>query len=328
MLQLFSAATTTWQRGEAQIDAFREARGALQLMARDLGTTIQLSLVQANGTITTANPLLPTLVLNRYPSPSTLGGDGTSSADSMNEEVYALTQTIDQPTPSPVPPPSPAPQRPPGLCAVGYFCQWMPDLTATPEARRRAPSAFALMRQYLNGDGTSARIQAAVRNNGPQTRLSFLQLFERTSLVPGSVPGTNPPTANATLLASYVWDLKFRIDTNTAVSGDGESPVSATDHSDFPTPTPPGTPAPARLYDGVSPPYPGSLPAYLEIRFKAMSNNASRRLGGVIADRADWITPLPGKTGTPFYTKYVLSNAQQFVLRVPLINSNPSSATP
>ena len=317
LLQLFSAATSTWQRGEAQMDAFREARGALQLMARDLSTTIQPNLLQASGAASAANPLLPTLVLNRYPAPSP---EREGTAEPINEEVYMLTHTVNQVASTASSVTTAASQRPPDLCAVGYFCQWMPDLVS-PTAKQRAPAAFALMRQYLNGDGTSARIQDAVKKGNPLDPLKFIHLFERTSLVSGSVPGTNPPTGNATLLASYIWDLKVRIDTNIAVIKDGESPVSAADHSDVPSATPPERP---RYYDGQSNPYPASLPSYVEIRFKALSNNSSRRLAGVSAKPGDWVTPIDISKASPFYKGYVLPGAQQFVLRVPLLNSNPS----
>lgn len=321
LMQVFSAATNTWQRSEAQIDAYREARGALQLMARDLSTTLQPTFVQADGTSNAANPLLPTLVLNRYPAaiPSR-----DASAEKINEEVYVLTSTVDQLQPGAASTPTPAPgataavRRSTDLCAVGYFCQWMPDIAASGAAQTRAPHAFALMRQYLNGAGTSTRIQAAVQSHGGaaslQTPLAFLDLFERASLVPGTATNSSS-LGQATQLAAYVWDLKIRVDTNTVVTTDGESPPSAVDH---------GTPSP-RAYDGSTSPYPASLPAYVEIRFKALSNTAGRRLeGNAAVSPSDWVAPAPGSPPSPFYAKFIAPSTQQFAVRVPLINSNPA----
>lgn len=339
LLQLFSATTTSWQRGEAQIDAFREARGALQSMARDISTTLQPSSVQADGTSNTAQPLLPTLVLNRYPDAAP---PRDASAESINEEAYVLTSTMNLPTPTPSSSPGTLPTPPPStggiqrqtdLCAVGYFCQWMPDIAPTTAAQARAPRAFALMRQYLNGDGTSARIQAGSLLHGgggtsatSQTPFSFLDLYERASLVPGASTGaTTPPVGTATQLAAYIWDLKFRIDTNTAVTTDGESPAPPSAAPGTPgLPTDHSTPKP-RLYDGSTLPYPSTLPAYVEIRFKALSNNAGRRLeGNTSVSPKDWIAPASGTQPSAFYSQIVVPSTQQFVLRVPLLNANPA----
>ena len=322
LLRVFSAATTSWQRGEAQVDAFREARGALQLMARDLSTTLSPVVTKLDGTTTAANPLLPTLVLARNTggTPPADGGAGP-----LNEEVYCLTNIINSSTPA-----TPTTDRPNPVqtmasetCAVGYYCQWMPAIAAAGAASDRAPQAFALMRQFLNSDGVSARLQASAGNTTP---LRFADLFSRASLLPGATAPTNPPVASSTQLAAYIWDLKFRIGT-TLTAADGESAdtppydhlASATGGSALPPP---------RVYDGVSQPYPSTLPAYVEIRFKALSTGAGRRLeGNRNVQAADWNTTDPANPTVPrltdAYKKYILPEARQFVLRVPLINSNP-----
>ena len=71
LVQVFNGASGTWRHSEAQVDAYREARGALQLMARDLSATLQASYAQAGGgadaaSIVTTGPAMPTLVLQHY----------------------------------------------------------------------------------------------------------------------------------------------------------------------------------------------------------------------------------------------------------------------
>ena len=323
LLKVFSAATASWQKGEAQADAFREARGALQLMARDLSTTIQPLVVKLDGTTTSAQPLLPTLVLTRNRSADP---PPTSGTEALNEEVYCLTNIINSATPVPAPTKdTPAVQTMASeTCAVGYFCQWMPDI-ATADAVNRAPSAFALMRQFLNSDGVSARLQAS---NGASTPLlAFPDLFARASLRPGATAPLSPPTASSTQLAAYIWDLKFRIDTTLTASGDGEAGLAGASVDNRP-PLDHNLPPQTRIYDGQTQPYPNVLPAYVEIRFKALSTGAARRLeGNKNVKVSDWITAVPGSPGvqnpTAAYRQYILPDMRQFVLRVPLINSNP-----
>ena len=91
LMRVFAATATTWEHGEAQVDAYREARGALQIMARDLSATLQAAyeppmgaiLSPTDGTTTPVGALVPTLVLQRY--------NGTPDAGPKNEEVYCLT---------------------------------------------------------------------------------------------------------------------------------------------------------------------------------------------------------------------------------------------
>lgn len=316
LLRVFTEATTSWQKGEAQADAFREARGALQLMARDLSTTITPVTVGVSGTTNAANPLLPTLVLghNTAANPAPGGED-------LNEEAYCLTNIINSATPVASPSPStgmPAVQTMASeTCAVGYFCQWMPAI-ATQAAQKHAPTAFALMRQFLNSDGVSARLQS---NSGTTPLLAFsdptgLGLYARNSLLPGTSAAATPPAADSTQLAAYIWDLKFRIPTTLATTtNNGTTLIPPYDRVDASS---------ARTYDGHTTPYPNVLPPYVEIRFKALSTGAGRRLeGNTQITPADWQTPTQGSAPSNNYRQYILPEARQFVLRVPLINSNP-----
>ena len=280
LMQIFNATTDTWQHGEAQVDAYREARGALQLMARDLSATLQASYVPPRGAALTAvPPALPTLCL-QHASGSYDAGGGP-----INEEVYCLTNI----------PNSGAISGMSSLCAVGYFCQWMPDAANAPA---NTPQAYALMREALDSNGTFLRIQTASGHNP----VTFDDLFT--------------PTTSAVQLAAYIWDLRLRIDTdlNEQSVPDGNLP-SPPDHAKV-------------LYRGDASTYPTRLPAYVEIRFKALSDIAGRRLEGTKSgvDKTTWKDNNPGGLSAT-YRSIIQPSAQQFVLRVPLINATPL-ATP
>ena len=300
LMRVFTATATTWQRGEAQVDAYREARGALQLMARDLSATMQAASIPlpsptpaAGGAATaTASPLLPTLLLQRNPdAPADTNGPG-------NEEIYCLTNI-----------PNPGSST---LCSVGYYCRWIPGLSNN-SFGANPPHAYALMRQSLvtGSDGTFLRIRTATQAN-PNKPLLFNDLFLDT--------GTSP-AVSVTPLATYVWDLRFRIatDLNETTSPDGDAPMVPMDRSTklyYQDPSGGGT--------GV---YPNYLPAFVEIRFKALSAAASRRLegnGGV--DQSTWHDTGEGvSTTSAIYRSVIQPNLQQFILRVPLINSTPQA---
>ncbi len=286
LMQIFNATANTWQHGEAQVDAYREARGALQFMARDLSATLQASYAQTNGALTTNtpsfSPAMPTFALQH--------GSASYASDGgpVNEEVYCLTNTTNSGASS--------------LCTVGYYCQWMPDIRPT---IHNCPQAYALMRQFSDSNATFLHIKTAGINP-----LTFDNLFAQTTT----------PAPSVTQLAAYVWDLRFRIDTdlNDSTQGfpDGNAPTAPADHT---TPNP-------RYYrgDAASQPYPPRLPAYVEIRFKALSDIAGRRLEGTGSGvgKATW-NDSAGFPPTALYRSIIQPNAQQFVLRVPLINATP-----
>ena len=298
LVQVFNGAAGSWRHSEAQVDAYREARGALQLMAHDLSATLQASYAQDGGNdlamATNTKPAMPTLALQHYSSPDTSGP--------TNEEVYCLTNITNHGASS--------------LCAVGYFCQWMADdstfpVTGTSDQR---PRAYALMRQSLDSNGTYQRIQAAASH----TPLTFLDLYSRNTTSVAS--NASPPLAVATQVAAYVWDLRFRIDTdlNDSANGgvtDGNATQAAPDHSTNPI----------RYYNcDAGPSYPSRLPPYVEIRFKALSSIAGRRLEGNGAiTSATWADTATGFSPAGPYQQIIQPNYQQFVLRVPLINATP-----
>ena len=291
LVRVFNGASGTWRHGEAQVDAYREARGALQLMAHDLSATLAASYAQAGGgaDLANANPTMPTLAFRRY------SGTSTPAGQPVNEEVYCLTNISNHGSSS--------------LCTVGYFCQWMADddmfPSGTPDQR---PRAFALMRQSLDSNGTFKRISHYAAN----APLDFLMLYQR-NLTSGPM-SNDPPVAVATPVASYVWDVRFRIDTDLddVAMRDASDPLSsaATDHSSPANPT--------RYYYGTpGQNIPPRLPPYVEVRFKALSSLAARRLEGTSAGvtQTTW-----GSTTNSLYQQIIQPNYQQFVLRVPLLN--------
>ena len=292
LAQVFNGTATTWRHSEAQVDAFREARGALQLMAHDLSATLEASYAQAGGgadpsTAVTVGPLVPTLVLQHNTQEVTSYPNGPN-----NEEVYCLTNILNSGTSSP------------GLCAVGYFCAWMPDK----DQSGHAPQAYALMRQSLDSSGTFQRLKSS---GGSSTPMDFASLFSQA--------GT--PKPSVTQLAAYVWDLRFRIDTdlNETATPDGNATASPgpIDHS---SPYPPG-----RIYKGTGGSYPPRLPPYIEIRFRALSDNAARQLensNGTVS-QSIWADTGAGFTPAGLYKQAILPNCQQFVLRVPFTNATP-----
>ena len=302
LMHIFTATANTWQHGEAQVDAYREARGALQIMERDLSATIQAASIPvptptpgAGGASTsTLGPVLPVLELQHYSTADTSGP--------VNEEVYCLTNLPASGSSS--------------LSAVGYYLQWMPDLNTNTSAAARAPRAYALMRESIDSDSTFLRFQRATQAAGNNvTPLSFMEVYGRTS-------ADNPiGVVHVDQLAAYVWDLRFRIDTdlNETTYPDGDAMGVPKDHS-------------GNLYyqgDGQSSPYPAYLPAYVEVRFRALSATAGRRLEGNQGVTQQTWNDTAGNTpaNLPLYQSVIQPNAQQFILRVPLLNATPQ-ATP
>ena len=297
LMRVFTATASTWQHGEAQVDAYREARGALQLMARDLSATLQASSVptptptpSTSGTTSTTGPLLPTLLLQRAQASADSTGPG-------NEEVYCLTNIPNSGSSS--------------LCAVGYYCKWMPDL----DGRSNTPHAYALMRQSSDSNDTFQRLKAATQGSP----LRFADLFSQTTGTP--VPKVQP-------LASYIWDLRFRIDTdlNEDDFPDGDYDKVPKDHV-------------SSWYQDTAaskPGYPTNLPPYVEIRFKALSAAATRRLeGNSNVNQQTWYDTGAGglinASNSAVYQTLIRPNLQQFILRVPFIGAAPlptSTAAP
>lgn len=292
LLQVFNASVTGWQRSETRTDTFREARAALALMAQDISQTVAPTLFTPAGL--GQQPMYPTLVLDRYYDPSdpsnNTNKDIAARQNDPFEQLHCLT-LVPNATPSP-------------LCAVSYFCRWVPFKNAggAPDYSR---GTYSLARRLVNSTNTFNRFKSATPTTPFVKPLDFIKLFIRVA--DSDDPKTKDPSVaipDANDLASYLWDLQFRVDTNLQVppTATGSAQTPAADHA-----------SPACFY-ALGAPYPNSLPTYVEIRFKALSANAGARLRGS-ATRADWTDPTK-----PLYRIVILPNSQQFVRRVPLNN--------
>lgn len=292
LFQVFSAAATGWQRAENRTDAFREARAALALMTRDISQTIPPTLFTptTGPTKDLLQPLYPTLVLDRYT------GNDTDIATLQNdpfEQIHCLTLV---------------PNATPGaLCAVSYFCRW-DDARKTYSLARRLVASTDTFNRFKAATAAHSTTSGTATPPTTFTPLAFLDLFARVA--PTDDAKTRDPslvTPDANDLATYVWDLQFRVDTNLKVqpTAVGTAQTPAADHA-----------TPARIYAINDPntPNPNALPTYVEIRFKALSANAGARLRGS-ATRQTWTD-----TSTALYRTAILPNSQQFVRRVPLNN--------
>lgn len=293
LFQIFGVAADAWLRGENQVDAYREARAAMQIMTSDLSSiSPQFPANPAASPVPLPQDpgIAPTLVLDKYPQPDPAREDG----DANNEEVYGLATIANNGASS--------------LCAVGYFCQWLPDVASD---AARAPQAYALFRQFLGSGQSSAPGLYELIKNAHRSPLDFMDVFVRSR--PGRAAPANAVAAAPSELASYVWDLQFRIDTNlNARRGAASQPPS--DHNDILNPG-----AVKRFYAAeAGKEHPVELPSLIEIRFKAVSANGARQLeGNGSVTRATW-WPASISNAAPLYKKVILPSTQQFVARVPL----------
>jgi len=120
MVQIFVSGSNLWTKNNERLDTFREARAALQMMARDLSGV---------------NPVpglpdqFPVLALQYHPS--------TAGEDKVNQEVYGLTSVSNSGKSD--------------LCAVGYFCAWDANKSTFVLKRQFTESntTFANLRQAL-----------------------------------------------------------------------------------------------------------------------------------------------------------------------------------
>ncbi|MBE7157540.1 MAG: hypothetical protein INR62_03740 [Rhodospirillales bacterium] len=174
------------------------------------------------------------------------------------------------------------------LCAVGYFCQW---------SANGHSKAYSLMRQYLgSGSPTVPGLFDRFKNKAGAAQLSFLDVFERS--------GT-PPLPSITEMSSYIWDLQIR--TPTTLQNPDALPkyLKTADYSTG---------------------YANALPAYLEIRFKALSESAARQLESIpTVDRHTWNDTNSANAG--IYRSIILPGTRQFSARVPL-QSGSANSTP
>jgi len=194
MLRIFTEGSTAWQRNDEKLDTFREARAALQTMARDFSALSPLP--RAEPTTTPApgpgqpsqpNPLsdFPLLYIDHYPE--------TEDVDKVNQEIYGLIPTRNKGRSS--------------LCAVGYYCVW--DVNK---------HAFILRRQCTESNTTFNALKAVLSTIRPMNTTQAVEtLFAR---------GLDPDVQSIDDLATYIWDFQVKIADKPAdpVTGTGAQP--------------------------------------------------------------------------------------------------------
>ena len=120
MMRLFIDGSALWQRNDEKLDTFREARAALQMMARDFAGVRPQAETPDD---------FPLLALDYHPD--------TQPEDRVNQELYGLASVRNQGRND--------------LCAVGYYCGW-DDIKSAFVLRRQfteSTTTFGLLQQAL-----------------------------------------------------------------------------------------------------------------------------------------------------------------------------------
>jgi prepilin-type N-terminal cleavage/methylation domain-containing protein len=249
MLKMFSDSSTIWKKHDEKLDTFREARAALQLMARELSTVIPQKDISSNLagvpiTSIAGNEQFPVLALRTRtprPAPST----GTDAPLDLSTAFYTSAYAL-----AAVPNTGRS-----DLCAVGYYLEWDTTLNDYNQPR----NAYVLKRQAANSDKTFGFLKASLNSAEP---LVGAKAF-------ATVYGQGGMTANDIQnVATYIWDLEFSIPANTATRTGTSIPTA--------------NPALPDAYFGRE------LPQWVEIRFKALGSAAAGKLYGQSMDQATW----------------------------------------
>lgn len=131
MLQVLNQSSIIWNRSNESLDTFREARGALELMARELGQIRSMPVPERT---------FPLLSLRHSPQ--------TQPEDTMNQEIYGLVRARNEDKAD--------------LCAVGYYCKWVESRSAFSLVRQFSPSGetFSNLRLVLSASSPLNNSQA------------------------------------------------------------------------------------------------------------------------------------------------------------------------
>lgn len=161
------------------------------------------------------------------------------------------------------------------LCAVGYFCAW-----------DSVKSAFVLRRQFADSSLTFDHLKAALPVNSPPPPAdAFKLLYAR--------PTKNTAEQTIDDIATYV----FNFDVQWAPTHPSPltSPSQPTEQLPWPQT------------------FARELPAWVEIRFKALGANAARKLAGQGISRATWTN-----SANAAHQRLILPGEQEFVTRIKL----------
>jgi len=149
---LMSSASHASQR----IDAFRDARAALQMMERDMANLVQLP--------ATSPPLMSAAYLaltDSYTDPNT--------APSKNQQLYALCAMKNQPGPGPSG----------DVCAVGYYCRWDTNHYVLCRYLSNSSTAFQIF-QAFQGSGYAPASALYTPNSTDEGLASYVWNFNVT----------------------------------------------------------------------------------------------------------------------------------------------------
>jgi type II secretory pathway pseudopilin PulG len=243
---LMSSASHASQR----VDAFRDARAALQVMERDLRNLVR---AQWNPDPFTNPPPATTLPVTRAAAYFALDNAWQDPNDpysanngSLNRQIFALIARKNAGSPTSG-----------DLCAVGYYCRW-------------DTNHYVLCRYFRDSATTLPAIQSFVGTYVPVTTLYA-------------------PSSTDEVLAAYVWNFNVTLydATGAVINGYDATTGTVIGASTYPyICDPSGTynPPPA------APPTPNPMPAAVEISFNAMSPQAARTVMSVSSAPTDWMT--------------------------------------
>lgn len=175
MLRMFTDSSTIWKREDDRLDTFREARAALQLMARELAAVNPVPEVDPTPGGGEEFPALAVRYHNDTPE--------TEKTTPGNQEIYGLGALPNRGKSD--------------LCAFGYFCQW-----------DDVKKCYVLRRQFADSDETFSRLQLVLKATAPMNYpASFAFLYSRATPANSTGPVVEPVQD----VATYVWDLQFTL---------------------------------------------------------------------------------------------------------------------
>jgi type II secretory pathway pseudopilin PulG len=179
---MFLSLTNTSMRASQRIDAFRDARAALQIIERDMANLVQLPSTSPTPTPTPSTSPTPPPPLRSAAYfaldnvwQDTANDPYSANAGSLNRQMFALIARSSLASSSSTLPSG-------DLCAVGYYCRW-------------DTNHYVLCRYFRDSATTFAAIQSLVG-----TYLPVATLYT-----------PNTPSGSDEVLAAYVWNFNVTL---------------------------------------------------------------------------------------------------------------------
>ena len=171
---MFGSLMSSASHANERVDAFRDARAALQMMERDLRNLVRTqwspdpftSPTPANTPQPLTRPAAYFAVANVWQDPN-----DPYSTGNPNAQIFALISASASGSPTPSG----------DVCAVGYYCRWDNEL-----------HAYSL-RRFFNGSAATFNVLAAANY---------------ASASPSPSPALYSPAAGDPVLAAYVWNFR------------------------------------------------------------------------------------------------------------------------